>query len=140
MIEIDQLTKKQWAEHSEQAHAICFKAHKPKEWDRIDFALVVRDDQKLMGYVTCREIDAETLYWQFGGAFPGTVKTSLSWKGYQAFVEYCKSRYKRVTTLIENTNCVMLKMAMKVGFRIVGIRTFKGDVLLEHLLEFEHAA
>lgn len=136
MIEIDRLSPVEWKEFSERAHLITFGKHKPAEWDRIDFALVVRNDENLMGYVTCREIDAHTVYWQFGGAFPGTKSTSMSWIGYQAFVEYCKVRYKRISTLIENTNLVMLKMAMKVGYRIVGIRFFGGDILLEHLLEF----
>lgn len=140
MIEIDRLTPYDWHKYSEQMHAVCFNEHKPKAWDRIDFVLVGRVGEKLGGYVTCREYDSETVYWQFGGAFPGTVGTSLSFKGYQAFVDYCKPKYKRVTTLIENTNCVMLKMAMKVGFRIVGVRVFAGSILLEHLLEFENAA
>ena len=56
-----------------------------------------------------------------------------------AFVEWCKPRYKRITTLIENKNTVMLKMAMKVGFRVIGVRNFQGSILLEHLLEFSDA-
>lgn len=89
-----------------------------------------------MGYLTCRETDAHTLYWQYGGAFPGTIKSSMTWIGYQAFALWCKQRYKRVVTYIENKNTVMLKMAMKIGFVIQGIKVFDGHILLEHVLEF----
>lgn len=135
-IEVDCLDAKEWASYSEQAHLICFAKHKPVSLERIDFALVARRGDQLLGYVTCRELDGESLYWQFGGAFPGTLSTSLSWLGYQALVEHCKPRYKRISTLIENNNLVMLKMAMKVGYRIIGLRNFKGTILLEHGLEF----
>lgn len=137
MIKVERFSRAEWREFSENAHFVCFGKHKPAEWDRIDFALLVVDEEKPMGYVTCREIDAETLYWQFGGAFPGTRDTHRSFRGYQAFVDYCKPKYKRISTLIENDNLVMLKMAMKVGYRIIGVRSFKGSILLEHLLEFE---
>jgi hypothetical protein len=139
MIEIKKLNKEQWNELSEKAHSICFNEHKPSEWDRIDFALVGDNFGIPMGYITCRETDAKTLYWQFGGAFPSSKETVWCFHTYQKFVDFCRSDYERITTLIENTNTVMLKMAMKVGFRIVGIRYFKGSVLLEHLLEFNDA-
>lgn len=133
---VDQIFPEDWVEQSEDAHAIVFGTRKPSEWDRLDFVLVVGDGRTPFGYVTCREHDAKTLYWQFGGAFPETRHTSRSFHGYMAFVEWCKPRYDHVSTLIENDNLVMLKMAMKVGFRIVGVKSFKGKVLLEHLLTF----
>lgn len=136
-IHVDRIEKEAWSVLSEHAHIISFEEKKPREWDRIDYALIVNKDNVPMGFVTCREHDAHTLYWQFGGAFPGTKETSLSFLGYQALVQYVKPQYKRLTTLIENENTAMLKMAMKVGFRIVGIRFYNGSVLLEHVLEFE---
>ncbi len=137
-IEVVELHPKDWEQLSEKAHLAAFNTHKPKELDRIDFALIVQNEKDIMGYLTCREHDAETIYWQFGGALPGTRDSSLTFAGYKAFVEYCRKKYKRITTLIENNNYVMLKMAMKVGFQIVGVRMFNGNVLLEHLLEFSH--
>ncbi len=135
-LSVDKLSPWDWARYSETAHLICFGEHKPVSLDRIDFALVCKSDSNLLGYVTCREIDEKTLYWQFGGAFPGTKN---SFRGYQTLIEYCSTRYKRLTTLIENTNMAMLKMAMKVGYRIVGIRFFNGTILLEHIMEFNNA-
>lgn len=137
MIEVVRIPKEEWGVFSEKAHLIVFGKVKPKEWDRIDFALVVQKNDKMMGYVTCREHDAKTVYWQFGGSFPGTKDTVLTWTAYQEFVGFCKGKYDRITTIIENTNTVMLKMAMKVGFRIVGVKSYNGSVLLEHVLELQ---
>lgn len=130
-------SKTAWVEYSEQAHSIVFGKIKPKEWDRIDYALMAVNDKVPMGYITCREHDALSVYWQFGGVFPGTKDTTASYRVLQAFICWAKERYKRVTMLIENKNLVMLKMAMKAGFRISGIRYFNESVLLEHLLEFQ---
>lgn len=134
-VDIDKIDKKDWGRFSEEAHKIAFKEIKPKEWDRIDYALLGRHFDTPMGYVTCREVDAHTVYWQFGGAFPGTKSTSLSFLTYQGFVNWTKNRYERIVTYIENDNLVMLKMAMKVGFRITGVRVYKDSILLEHTLE-----
>lgn len=106
--------------------------------DRIDFALLaVTDSGSPAGYVTCRETDNETVYWQFGGAFPSIKGTVLSMRAYEDFINWTRERYSRVYTLIENTNSAMLRMAQKVGFSIIGIKNFKGQILLEHLMEFK---
>lgn len=133
--QLKMLKPREWEILSENAHAAAFNKHKPASWDRIDFALLFLGNDVPLGYVTCREHDAETLYFQFGGSFPAARSTSLSFKGYKMAIEWTSTRYKRITTVIENGNVVMLKMAMKVGFRIVGTRTFSGQVLLELLLE-----
>jgi RimJ/RimL family protein N-acetyltransferase len=134
---IRQIPKEAWAVVSEDAHLIAFGEHKPAFFDRIDFALLaVTEQEEMMGYITCREFDHETLYWQFGGAFPGTKETVKSWAAYKAFGAWCSDKYKRVATLIENDNTAMMKMAMKLGFRVIGVRNFKGSILLEHVLEF----
>lgn len=133
---IERIAKEDWQRLSETAHEICFAEKKPAAWDRIDFALLAVEDLVPIGYITCREIDAHTLYWQFGGAFPGTKDTIKSFSAYQAMVRYASERYKRVATYIENTNRVMLKMAGRCGFLITGIRVFDGDILVEHCLEF----
>lgn len=135
-VDIELLTREQWRPLSENAHLICFSESKPVEMDRIDFALLVKRGSQLLGYCTCRETDSKTLYWQYGGAFPGAKGTSLSLPGYIGLVWWTKQRYDRVSTFIENNNLVMLKMAMKVGFRIIGIKTFDGRILVEHGMEF----
>lgn len=136
---IHKLGLEQWADLSEKAHQACFNEKRPVNMDRIDFALVcVDDDQKLMvGYTTMREIDSETIYWQHGGSFPEFRGTATAALGYSMFIQWCRERYKRIVTLIENNNRPMLKLAFHNGFTIVGVRNFKGKVLLEHGIEFE---
>lgn len=137
MIEVQILTPAEWKEFSEYAHKICFNEVKPSSFDRIDFAMLCVGNGRPCAYVTCRELDPDTVYWQFGGAFPETRGTLLSWKCYEKMNEMIRGKYKRITTLIENNNIVMLKFAMKMGYRIIGVRNFKGSILLEHLLEFD---
>lgn len=129
------MPKKEWAAFSEEAHLISFGEHKPKEWDRIDYALVAdREDTPLL-WVTCRETDESTLYWGYGGAFPSARETSLSFLGYQALVNHSKEKYSRIWTIIKNDNFVMLKFAMKVGFKVIGVRCMDGEIMLEMLWE-----
>lgn len=133
---VEELHPKDWDLLSEKAHLTVFETHKPREWDRIDFALLVKTERdQWCGYATCREHDHESLYWQYGGAFPGTKDSSLSFPAYRAIAEHCQARYKRITTLVENTNLVYIKFLMKVGFRIVGVKMFGGKILLENMWE-----
>lgn len=137
MIKIVRIPKEDWPSFSEHAHMAVFKREKPAHFDRIDFALVSMMDDKIMGYVTCREHDHETLYWQFGGAFQDAKNSMRVLPCYLEMVNSCKADYKRISTLIENTNIPMLRLAMKAGFRIMGVRAYQNSILLEHLLEFE---
>lgn len=132
------ITNAEWQALSEQAHLVVFNEVKHASMERIDFALVAEDkDQSLCAYTTCRELDAESLYFQYGGAFPGTKGTTKSFEAFKGFLRWAKeSGYKRVCYYVENTNAPMLKLAMKCGFLITGVRTYKQHVLLEHLVEF----
>lgn len=131
------LEKEQWQVLSEDAHHSVFGKKKPVAMERVDFALLCVDEENVpAAYVTCRENDSETVYWQFGGAFPGTINTIKSFRAMEQFLSYCSERYKRVVCLVENTNRAMLKFALRTGFRIQGVRYHDGGVLLEHVLEF----
>ena|SRR3990167_3544429 len=135
---IERIENKDWgARFSEYAHEICFNKKKPSEFDRIDYALLCIDDKIPVGYMTCRELDSTTVYWQFGGAFPNIKDTVKSYSALQAFVRWHQEKYKRIVTYVENDNTVYLKMLLRIGFLITGIRTYEGTVLLEHVLKFE---
>lgn len=123
---------------SQNAHKIAFGEMQSPDTQRIDYALFVVDEGDCpSGYITVREWDSDTCYWQFGGALPKAKGTIKSWRAYEACVKWTKDKgYKRITTYIENTNKAMLRFAEKAGFTITGCRNFKGQVLLEHLLEF----
>lgn len=133
--EIDLLSADEWRALSADAHLICFNERRSATLDRIDFALIVKDESGPVGYCTCRELDSESVYWQFGGAFPGTHSSAKAVSAYEELVEWTLAKYKRITTLVENENVRYLKLAMHAGFRIIGCRFFKGDVLVELLNE-----
>ncbi len=136
---IDVIGPDDWASLSENAHLVVFGEHKPASFDRIDYALICADAENIpQCYLTARELDHETVYWQFGGAFPPATKSILAWTIYNAFIEFERSAgRKRIQTYVENTNTAYLKFAMKAGFRIIGTRTVKGTVLLDHVLDFD---
>jgi hypothetical protein len=128
---IERYEKEAWKILQKEAHVICFNESCPNAVDRIDFAyLAVGDDNLPCGYVTCKEIDERTVYFQYGGSFPGSRGTIKSFMAYELFIKEAKSKYKRIETLIENTNKVMLKFAFKVGFVVIGIKQIYGSTML----------
>lgn len=133
MIEIKRIDKDTWRKHfSEYAHRICFDEVKDSSKERIDFALMGFKDGEPAGYATCLELDSETIYMQFGGAFPNIKNSIYSMKIYQMFINQLKSKYNFIGTLIENKNFAMLKFAQKAGLLITGVRYFNNNILLEH--------
>ncbi len=130
--------KEDWKELAEKAHLVVFGEVKKPEMDRIDFALIVESEHGIaLQYGTCRETDAYSLYYQYGGSFPGTKGTIKSHRCFEALLTWARENgYKRVSFLVENTNAPMLKLALACDFLITGIRHFKGLILLEHLKEF----
>lgn len=125
-----------WALYSEKAHLACFSERRPPEMERISYALVAEVDGIPAAYVTVKELDSETAYFQHGGAFPNIRGTTRSLKAYRAIMDSIASRYMRAGTLIENTNKAMLKFAMNEGWTIMGLRVFEGSILLEHKIDF----
>lgn len=110
--------------------------------NRFTFALMVIGEKNLpLIYGTFRESDAETIYMQYGGAFPTSKDTAVTYRAYLKFHEYLQVRYQRSHTLISADNLPMLKFAMKAGMRIIGTRTVRGEVLVELMKEhpFEKA-
>jgi hypothetical protein len=130
--------KEDWVEIAEKAHLIVFNEVKKPEMDRIDFALLVENDGGIpMQYATCKELDAESLYFQYGGSFPGTKGSPKSLHCMERILDWAEfAGYRRIAFLVENTNEPMLKLALRCGFLITGIRNFKGSILLEHTREF----
>lgn len=139
IVEISRLDPEQWSSFSEDAHRACFSELRPAYTDRIDYAILAHDPHSrgILGYTTVRELDHESVYWQFGGVFDNIAKGPIVYKVYLTLIEYMRKKYKRISTLVENSNVSYLKLAMKAGFRIIGVRMFKGVVLVELQLDFE---
>ena len=126
----------EWDKYSQDAHAVCFGEVRPAGMNRIDFALTTIENDIPLSYMTCREVDSESIYMQYGGAFPSAKGSVKSFISYTMMINHLSTRYKRASTLISNTNHAMLKFAMKVGLEIIGVRLFKGEIFVEHLIEF----
>jgi hypothetical protein len=121
-----------WAEN---AHVVTFNEHRPSEMNRYDFALIAVKDGKLIAYGLCREFDSESLYLGFGGCFPEHQKSRSAVEWYEKGVEWSLQRYKRVTTLIENENVPMLRVAFHCGLRVIGVKIFKQQIFCELMRE-----
>lgn len=137
-MKIVKVTEDAWRwSFSEAAHKAVFGKLKAADRDRIDFAylFVKPETDKPIGYVTCRETDSETLYWQYGGILEAYRNSVVGLRVVKAALDHCLGEYQRVHCLIENDNRSMLGLALKAGMKITGLRTYGTSVLLEHVKE-----
>lgn len=136
MINLKFYSKSEWLEYSKQFHALVFDNSDFSEIENIDFACVMFDEDKAIGFATMRILDKYHVYMQYGGSLDKTNYTNL--KGYLKVIEALKENFLNITTLIENNNKTMIKFAMKAGFEIIGIRYKKGSIYLEHSIEVKN--
>jgi len=134
-VELLYFTPEEWVKYSEDSHVAVFKEIRRSSLDRITYALAAIDSKGPIGYVTCRETDEESLYWQYGGALEHRYGVA-AYRGFEAFIDQAEKNYKRVTTLVSNENIKYLHLLMKFGFRVIGLRSFNGEVFLELLKSF----
>lgn len=137
-IQIKTLSPMQWANLSAGAHLAVFDKRFDPSMERIAYAYLAVDaaTNLALGYATVRELDSETAHLQYGGVMPDVRNSLRVTRCYTGMLTDLKNRYKRVGTHIEADNVAYLRLAMAHGFRIIGTRNFKGDVLVELLLEF----
>jgi hypothetical protein len=131
---VNKLTAQEWKETlAKQAHEIVFREDWDADLERIDFALVTEDENgSMVQYATLKEMDRDSAYIQYGGAFPSFRNSKKSYDSFSSILDWLLERYINVGFLTENTNLPMLKFGIKKGFVIVGIRNFKGHIMLEH--------
>lgn len=135
--EVFRVSRGVWLEKfHEKSFQNVFGEGRPPEDERCDFALVVSKDAIPFSFVTCRELDAKNLFWQFGGAAQSHKKTVDVMNGLLMFLRWCSERYDSVGFKVENTNLSMIKIALKCGFLIIGTRNFGNETYLELIREF----
>ncbi len=120
-----------WRDVEPGVESMVFGESRPHGFSRADFVLVadLGTPESLVGYVTMLELDAATLYWQHGGSFPKYRGSIQTFRAYEEVRKWCEAEgYAQATTFILNENVAMLKMAMRLGFRIIGVKIFKGQV------------
>ena len=134
---VQKISKESWESFCTEAHVISFGEKRPSSTDRIDYAMLLTDEKNTpAAWVTCLEMDADTVYWQHGGVFPAYENTHFVLKGYAELIKWAMPRYSRITTRIENINRRMLKLATQMGFVVMGTFVVKQRVYLELALEF----
>lgn len=137
-LHVIQVSAEEWASSfSEDMHKLVFKEKKPAFVDRISYALLIVKAQEVVGYITVRENDHETVYWQFGGVLTRFRRGLLGSKCFEVALEWQKARSKRIMMYTENTNLPMLRLALAYGFIIVGTKTFRQYLMVDLLREFE---
>lgn len=136
---IEKVDSHSWkSDHMKSMYQDVFGSERDQTLETCDFVLVAKDSElDPVGFITCHEMDGETLYWQLGGAASKIKKSGRVISHYVHCLAWSKARYQRVTTRIENTNAPMLKMALKCGFLITGIWNFKNKIYLELCHETE---
>lgn len=143
MIIVHDLLRPEWEALADSAHQALFQEERPLAEEYIDFALlcVESETDDVLAYVTCKAFSPKALYWSYGGAFPPSSGSVLAWRCYQAMTQASfKLGYSSIFTVINNQNGPMLKLAAKMGYKIIGVRQHQGHTLLEHALEKAHAA
>lgn len=137
MIRVEKISPQAWKSIGAKAHQLAFGEGRPTGQERLDFALLVLEDDTILGYMTCRELDAVTLQWLYGGVI-GKSHACLTWRGLRAAIHWCKAAgYEKLLSIVENTNRAMLKLELTLGFLIFGLRMHAGHVLVENFLSLE---
>ncbi len=132
------LSPDEWTEFAEFAHRAVFGELIPKNFLRIDFAVLCIDDKNKdpIMYATCRETDTETVYWQYGGAVDKARRSLKVSIFYRKLIDFCWGKgYKSINTLVDANNVDYLELAMNNGFRIIGCRNWDGNVFVELCLK-----
>ena len=129
------IPKEDWVKFSEGCYAEVFGQYRRSSLDRIDFAVGTTVDDRPVAYITCKEFDGETLYYQFGGRFPGASRILLV-RFFEALNKWALSKYKKVFMLVERDNTPMIKLGFHTGFRIEGVTIYKDDCVLVQMSRY----
>ena len=132
------INKDEWKEVSEAAHFNIFGVNRSADHQRIDFCLLLQNTERndFFGYITCREFDSKTLYWSYGGMFDQYKGTTFTFSAIWTMLNWCRERYDRVTTLVEQSNVKMQRIHLKLGAVISGVRTFDNEIIIELTYNF----
>ncbi len=137
MFEVKKLSKEQWQELAQGVHSIVFKEIQDADYNRISYALLLveKESDVVTSYITIQEMDAKWAYIQYGGAFPNYQKGLYVVRGFHQLLNYLRERYDKISTFVENSNYAMLKLYMREGFLVTGIKYFRETILLENTFE-----
>lgn len=136
MIRAEFYSKDEWKNiFSKNAHEIAFQEKWNPENERIDYAMLLVNETDPVAYATLKEQTPGHVYIQYGGAFPNSKGTVVSYKAFARMIDSLLKRYSKITTLVENTNWGMLKYYWSARFKVEGIRYFNNSTYLEMVFE-----
>ena len=136
---LTRLSKDQWDEFSQHIHLKVFNENLLPVRTRFDYALLCIIDEEVASYSTIREVSDDAVYWQHSGCLPKYRNSSVAFKSYLMGLEYClEAGAENITHMIANTNLVAIRIALKVGFLVVGTRTYDGTTYLDMHLKSEN--
>lgn len=131
MISARAITKKEWDVFGETLHQSVFNWFRSRDDDKCDYAIIIEKDSHVAGFITVRELGVKRAHLLFGGVIPsfrGTLNTVLT---YSTILDNLAKCYDTCTTCIENTNNDMLRISLKLGYKIIGIKTIDGCSFVE---------
>lgn len=130
------ITPNNWKLMAQDVHACVHGTLRDPNMDRVDFVLLGVDDKdEMAGYITVKVFDDASVYFGWGGMFPSYKGTTKTYHIYKEAILFIFTQFKRINTYIRNTNVAMLKLAMKVGFLITGIKVIDNIIYCDLLLE-----
>jgi hypothetical protein len=131
---VNRLSQEEWKDVSEKVHLVTFGEDRGGI-DRVDYALLCTWNETVGGFFTIKEMDADTVYIQHGGAFPNFAKSIYVVGGFAAVLAKLKEQYKHIKMKVLNTNYPMIKLALSQNFLIIGCALVKDKLYLEMNLE-----
>lgn len=137
MMTVDRLTPSEWKEIAALAHSAVFSKNlDPRNAELLSHALLLKEGDQIVAYLTAQQFDLESIYWKHGGALPPAKGRYSVRKGYLQLIESERQTgFKRIITYIENKNTPMMRLSADAGFLVTGVKTFEGHVLVEKTLE-----
>jgi hypothetical protein len=131
------LTPSEWAEIAEVARLKSFGDFRPASFDRIDFAMLLLDDQnRPVGYANGSALTADTWHMKYVAAFHRDVGIHVMGDFDPIVHGHLRALgFRRVLTHISPENLPALRFTMKLGYRICGYANFANEPLVELTLD-----
>jgi len=136
-LSIEYVHKDQWGKFVKKAHDSVFLQARDPDVDRSNFAVLGMCDGKPCGWSSFIELDANTIYIQYGGIFAHKRKTTATLPIYRKMHEWIdeQKKWTRVLMCVANDNIPMLKIALACGMKIIGTKAVGETVLVEFMRE-----
>ena len=133
-MKILECSKEKFKPLEKQAYELVFKHnfdHASKRADK--FLVMFDDDDKMVGFVSYFEINEWGCYIVSGGMLE-SCRGFATYSYFKAIMDKLK-KYSHIQFETSNKNEAMIKLGMKLGFRIVGTIAYQHDIYLTMVRE-----